>query len=283
MSLAYGIVLDKVEFIVQYNLERLGFLDEFLSFGCKFQQSVVLNVFPHVAGNDCLAYHRVPYLRIFIFSCTETFQFVMFVRHDVVGGTSFHKVYYIVLHEILFHRSHGGKYYLKSVLSLYLDLRMQTVVATATVLTFILLTEIVQQHLPTTHRGLRVCGCLLQQLSADVLLGHGLVLHELLEFLQVFVAVKDDTKPLSAITSGTSGLLIISFEALRYVVVYNETHVGFVNSHTECNRCHDDMNVLHEEIVLCLRARGTVETGMIRCRLNIVGAEYRGQLFHFLP
>ena len=32
----------------------------------------------------------------------------------------------------------------------------------------------------------------------------------------------------------------------------DETHVGFVYSHAKGNGSHNDINILHEELILCL-------------------------------
>ena len=50
-----------------------------------------------------------------------------------------------------------------------------------------------------------------------------------------------------------------------------ETHIRFVDSHTEGNRCHDDIQFLHEEVVLCPGACLGVEPGMIGCGLYVIG------------
>ena len=62
----------------------------------------------------------------------------------------------------------------------------------------------------------------------------------------------------------------------------DKAHVGFVNSHTKCNRCHNDINAFHKEVVLCLRACSTVKSGMIRRRLNLIGLQHLGQFLYFL-
>src|SRR3712207_7328217 len=62
----------------------------------------------------------------------------------------------------------------------------------------------------------------------------------------------------------------------------DETHVGLVDTHAERDGCHYHVDALHEEVVLRLRPRGAVEACMVGRRLNVVGQQYLGQLFHFL-
>ena len=62
----------------------------------------------------------------------------------------------------------------------------------------------------------------------------------------------------------------------------DETHVGLVNAHTEGYRSHDDVNLLHEEVVLRLRTCTGVQSSMIGCRLDFVGLQYLCQFLYFL-
>ena len=62
----------------------------------------------------------------------------------------------------------------------------------------------------------------------------------------------------------------------------DETHIGFVDSHTKGYSSHNNVNLLHKEIILSLRARCRVETCMIGSRLNVIGAEDVGKIFHLL-
>ena len=64
--------------------------------------------------------------------------------------------------------------------------------------------------------------------------------------------------------------------------MYYEAYIRFVNAHSEGYRSHDDVNALHEEVVLRLRTRSRVESGMIRCRLDVIGLEHGSQFFHLL-
>ena len=42
-----------------------------------------------------------------------------------------------------------------------------------------------------------------------------------------------------------------------------ETHVGFVDTHAECNGGNDDINLFHKEFVLVFGSGLRIESGMI--------------------
>ena len=130
---------------------------------------------------------------------------------------------------------------------------MQTVVTVMTVVLGIFLAEIVHQHLTATDAGLSIRCRFCQQLSADILFCHRFTLHKLIELLQIFVGIERDTHTLATITTSTTGLLIIAFQRLGDIIVNHETDIGFVDSHSESNGCHNDIDTLHQEVVLRLR------------------------------
>ena len=122
----------------------------------------------------------------------------------------------------------------------------------------------------------------MEQLPADILFGNGLSLHKLFKLLQIFMREKGYADSLSAIAAGAAGFLIISFQTLRYVIMYHKPHIGIVNAHSECNRGHDHVDALHEKVVLRLRSCGRVEAGMIGRRLYLVSQQHGRKFFHRL-
>ena len=139
-----------------------------------------------------------------------------------------------------------------------------------------------QQRLAPAHRTLGIGDRLEQQQFADLLLGHRLALHELLEFLDILVAVEGDAVPLAAVAAGTSRLLVVSFERLRDVVVDHIAHVGLVDAHTEGDRGDDHLDALHEEVVLVGRTRRGIHTGVVGPRPDAVGHQQFGELLDLL-
>ena len=63
----------------------------------------------------------------------------------------------------------------------------------------------------------------------------------------------------------------------------DEAHIGLVNTHAEGNGSHDDIDILHQEIILCLRTGSRIQTGMIGRSLDIVGLQHGSQFFHLFP
>ena len=169
-------------------------------------------------------------------------------------------------------------------LGLGVDLRfgIAAVVAVAAVLLGILLAEVVQQCLAAAHRTLGIGDRFEQQQLADFLLGDGLALHELLELLDILVAVEGQTVALAAVAARTARLLIVAFERLGNVIVNHIAHVGLVDTHAEGNGRHNHVDALHEEVVLVGRTRRGIHAGMVGARLDAVGQQQLGELLDLL-
>ena len=105
------------------------------------------------------------------------------------------------------------------------------------------------------------------------MLSERFTLLELAEPLDVFGRIEAETVAFATIASGTTGLLIVAFERLGNVVVNDEAHVGFVDTHTESNGCNDDLCLLHEEGVLVFGALLRVHACMIRQGGYVVDAQ----------
>ena len=139
-----------------------------------------------------------------------------------------------------------------------------------------------EQRLAAAHRALGIGDRLLQEQFADLLFGDGLALHEFLEFLDILVAVEGQAVALAAVTSGAAGLLVVAFERFGDVVVDHVAHVGFVDTHAEGDRGDDDVDPLHEEVVLVGGTRGGIHAGMVGPGADAVGDEQFGELLDLL-
>ena len=64
--------------------------------------------------------------------------------------------------------------------------------------------------------------------------------------------------------------------------MHYETHVRFVDTHTESDGCHDDLHFLHEEGILVGRTRGSIHSGVVGTSRDAVYLEHLRQIFHFL-
>ena len=143
---------------VFHNHERLRLLDETTSCGSKFQQAIVLHVLFQVSSDKCLVYHGVPNLVVFVFACAEIFQFVVLVRHKVVGRPTLNEVHNIVTSEVFLYGQNCFQHDEQRLLCLAFGFGVQTVVAVMAIVFRIFFAEIVEQHLATTHRRLCIGG-----------------------------------------------------------------------------------------------------------------------------
>ena len=177
---------------------------------------------------------------------------------------------------------YGTEYEQEVLLGINLLLGMEAIVAILAIVGFILFAEVMEEQLAATNRRFAIVGGFLEQLATDVLFGHRFAFHELLQLLEVLACEEGDASTFTSITPGTTRFLIITFEALGYVVMDDETHVGFVDAHAKGNRCHDDIDTLHDEVVLCLGAHLALKTCMVGGGLDVVGLENLGQFLHLL-
>ena len=119
-----------------------------------------------------------------------------------------------------------------------------------------------------------------EQLAAYLLFRDRLALHELLQLADVLVTVEGDALGVLPVTAGASCLLIVPFDALRDVVMYDKTHVRLVDSHSESDRRHNHVHILHKEPVLILGPGLRVKAGMVRKRADSVYFQQSGNLLN---
>ena len=122
-----------------------------------------------------------------------------------------------------------------------------------------------------------------QKLLANFLLCYRFALHKLLELLQVFIGIESNTLPFSSISSGTSGLLVISFQTFGNIIMDNITHIRFVNTHTKSNGSYNHINFFHQEIILVLCSCSRIHSGMIGTGIDSVCLQDFSKFLHFLP
>ncbi len=87
---------------------------------------------------------------------------------------------------------------------------------------------------------------------------------------------------LSAIPSGPARFLIVGLEGLGHVVVDDKTHVGFVDAHAKGNGGDNDIDILHQELVLSARTLCRIHARMVRRRLYSIDLQGVGDFFHLL-
>ena len=86
-----------------------------------------------------------------------------------------------------------------------------------------------------------------------------------------------------AITPGTAGFLIVRLDITRNVEVNHKSHVGFVNSHTECDGRDHDLQIIALEFLLHAGAHRVFQPGMIRRGAKTPALQASGGVFHLRP
>ena len=226
--------------------------------------------------------HCAPETGRMILACSEELKFVVLVRlYDGIAFTCENVCNMVCLESLreCLYEFDDHSHLLTTVKLLF---RMQTVVACPAVFHLIILSEIAQKEFASAWVGLSICDSLHQKLLSDLLLGNRFALHELLKLLDVFVAVECYALTLFAVTTGTSCLLIVSFNTLRNVIMNYKTYVRLVNTHSERYGRHDDVHLFHKELVLILGAGLCIQSSMIRRGLDAVDVQQFSKLLHFL-
>ena len=255
---------------------------ELLACRGHLQQSVVLHLLLQVACDEGLTDNRIPDLIVVIGTCTEEILCLVVMRQNLVSLLTDDEINDIVRTEVLLDGEDGIERGHQLILRLDLRLGVQTVVTVATVVLVIDLTEVVQQHLSAADGGLCIGSGLYEQLTADILLSHGLTLHELIELLQVLVGIEGQTDALTTVTPCTTRLLIVAFQRLGDIIVDHKAYIGLVDTHTEGDGSHDHVDVLHQEGILCLGTGRRIETCMVGRSLDLVSPEDGSKLLHLL-
>ena len=167
---------------------------------------------------------------------------------------------------IFFYIPNRFKHSGKSLRCLYLLFRIETIVAIPTIIFMITFSEIMKKYLASAYRRFRIICGLLKQLASDFLLCGCFALHQFVKFLKILVVVKRNATPFTTVSSGSSGFLIIPLETFGYVIMNHKTHIRFVNTHAERNRCHNHIDFLFQKSILILRTGLRIHPRMIRQR-----------------
>ena len=269
-----------VEFAVLGDEERLGLLHVVASLGRDAEQTIVLDALLYVAGYHGLTNDGIPEGRFVFVAAGKQVELFVAVCYHVVCLVAHEDVDDVLRLEAFLDGIDDAQDEEQLVAGLHFLARMQTVVALAAVVGGVLFAEVMQEELASADGRLGIGGCLLQQLSPDVLFCDGLALHEFLELAQVARREECDAEAFASVASGTACLLVVAFEALGYVVVYDVAYVGLVDAHAEGDGGHDDVDALHEEVVLCGGAFGRFHAGVVGSGVDVVGAQHLCQLFH---
>ena len=243
---------------------------------------VVLDILVDEAQDQRLAQHGSPEAGVVLGPRTEPFRLIVSVTLDQGRGLAHEDIDQVVGLELVADVAQGLERHLERRPGVDLRLGVAAVVAVAAVVLGILFAKVVQQRPAAAHRTLGIGDRFEQQQLADLLFGDGLALHELFELLDVLITIKGQAVAFAAVTAGAARLLVIAFERLGNVIVDDIAHVGFVDAHAEGDRRHDDLDALHQKVVLIGGARRRVHTGMVGQRPDAVGHEQFGEFLDLL-
>ena len=258
--------------------QRIGVLHIAETLWSDFQHTELLNFLDQQFFDYCIADHGFPIQLTSVDTFAVLLQLVMFIDTRVCVGAPHDYVDNLLCFESLLH----GKDCLKHIHHLFLGLNaglgVQAVVAVATVVLAVFLAEIAQNIHASAHGTFCIRHNFLDQLASHLLFGDVLVGEELVQSLNVVFGIESDAFAFAAVASGTSCFLIVAFKAFGYVVMYHETHIGFVNTHTEGYGSHYYIDLLHEELVLVFGTGFCIESCMIWQRFDAVDHQQFGQI-----
>ena len=263
-----------------FELTRLA--DKFRTVFGEFQVAVRIDILPDHAYQQSLTKDGMQ-RTLFLITCgAEVLQFVMMITHHFGRLVTMQDIDDMLRFMMLVHLLNGLQGQLQQFACIHLLVGLTTVIAVTAFLLRIFLAEIVEQQFTPAYRTLRITLCLKQQLVTDADLFRRLVFLESTQTLDIIRAVETQTYSFTAVSTRTTGLLVISLQRFRDVVVYDEAHIGFIDTHTEGDRRYYHLHFLHQERILVGRTRGGIHTGMVRAGADTVHLQHLRQILHFL-
>ena len=109
-----------------------------------------------------------------------------------------------------------------------------------------------KKHLTPTMTTLSKCRSFSNQQTTNLLLRHRLVLHELLQLLNVRWIIEQQTITLHTISTTTTRFLIIPFQTLRHIIVDHKPHIRLIDAHSKRNGSHNHIAIFHQKRVLMM-------------------------------
>ena len=276
------IILPLGEGAVFHQQHLMRMLQEFQPRSRGEDESVILDVLVKEMQDESLVDDSGPETDVVVFTGTEQRKVVMLVGLDHGCGHPGKDGSQVLQLETLRQGLDELDNQTEFLLPVETGLGMQAVVAGAAIVLGIILSEIIEQELAPALAGLCVGNRFIEQLLAYLLLRHRLSLHELLQLLDVLVAVIGDASAFLPVTACAAGFLVVAFYALGNVVMDDETHVRLVYAHAEGDGGHNHVHLFHQEQVLILRPGLGVQAGVVRERLDAVDGQQLGHLLHLL-
>ena len=85
-----------------------------------------------------------------------------------------------------------------------------------------------------------------------------------------------------AIAPGTAGFLVVAFDVFRHIQVAHKTHVGLVDAHAEGDGGDHHNALVAQETILVGAADFGLQPRVVGQRIDALGAQQAGNLFHAL-
>jgi len=101
-------------------------------------------------------------------------------------------------------------------------------------------------------------------------------LDEVTQFGNIPIAVQQQAVGGQIIPSGAPDFLVIAFDTLGQVIMNDETHVGFVDTHPKCDGCYNDLDIIPDKGFLVGVALGIIQPGVIRAYRISFGCQVTG-------
>ena len=252
-------------------------LPAFLRYG---NEAVILDVLVQEMEDEPLVDDRRPEADVVILAGTIQGEFIVVIGLDHGIGYAGQNTGQMLQLEVLRQGLYQFDYQRHFLTAVEAGLGMQAVVAGAAVIRRIVLPKVVEQQLATALAGFCVCHRFLEELLANLLLCHGLPLHELFQLLDILITVVGDAQALLTVASGTAGFLVIALDALGNIVMNHKTDVRFVYPHAKGDGGHNDVYFLHQELVLVFCAGFCIQAGVVRKGLDAIDGQHLGQFLH---
>ena len=157
---------------------------------CQGDKTILLNVFLEELVYAGLTYDSQPELLVLLFVYAKEAAGIVLVRGYHCVGYAAQNVGQMVCLEVFLHGTDELEQCNQIILALELRLAVQAVVAVAAVLFRIYFSKVVQESLSAALVALRISHGLRKKLFSNLLLGHRLALHELLQLEYIVETVK---------------------------------------------------------------------------------------------
>src|SRR6185312_3815955 len=154
-----------------------------------------------------------------------------------------------------------------------------TITAIAAILSSIDFAKVNQQCATTTQATLAIGQHLLQLLARKKLLVFVLLhANPVLDLHLLTVAHEENTLRRLTVAACTPGLLVITFQVARQIIMDHRAHIRLGNAHAKGNRRHQHRHIIADKTLLMLYPLFGSQTGVIGQRANTIPHQFIANL-----